>query len=111
MIEVVSYPRPVKAESIKLVKIRYLIACLTVAVAGCADDPSDAASPITETEVDLTTMPTDPQFVCELIVSCEDGTAINESANTETGCDILREKGKTFDSPQCAWMFEKKDWM
>lgn len=97
-----------KAESIKLVKIRYLIACLIVAVAGCADDAADVASTDSATVVDLTARPLGSTLICELEVSCKDGTEINESVSTEPECDALQEQAQTFDYNQCTVIFGKE---
>jgi hypothetical protein len=97
-----------RAKSIKPMKICYLIACLIVAVSGCADDSPDGPRTAKETAVDLTTRPLGSALMCELEVSCKDGTEINESVSTEPECDALQEQAQTFDYNQCTVIFGKE---
>ena len=65
---------------------------------GAADAQAAAAA---EAALDLPARSTESKLVCELIVSCKDGTEVNESLSSEAECDALREKAQTFDYEHC----------
>ncbi|MBT5334018.1 MAG: hypothetical protein HOL49_08455, partial [Gammaproteobacteria bacterium] len=54
---------------------------------GAADAQAAAAA---EAALDLPARSTESKLVCELIVSCKDGTEVRESVISEAECDALR---------------------
>jgi hypothetical protein len=89
-------------------KLRYLAASLMIAVAGCADGTSGLSSTTKEAALDLPTRSTESKLVCELIVSCKDGTEVKESVSSEAECDALQEKAQTYDYDHCQVKLESK---
>ena len=90
-------------------KLRYLSAALLIAVVGCADDSSDVASANSEAVLDITVMPRESKLVCELTVSCKDGTEINESESTESECAVLEARAQDFDRDTCDVILMKEE--
>jgi hypothetical protein len=90
-------------------KLRYLAASLMIAVAGCADGTSGLSSTTKEAALDLPTRSTESKLVCELIVSCKDGTEVKELVSSEAECGALQEKARTFDYDQCQVSFQKEE--
>lgn len=89
-------------------KLRYLAASLMIAVAGCADGTSGLSSTTKEAALDLPTRSTESKLVCELIVSCKDGTEVKESVSSGAECDALQEKAQTYDYDHCQVKLESK---
>lgn len=65
---------------------------------GAADAQATAAA---QAALDPPTISIEFKTVCELIVSCKDGTEVKESLSSEAECDALREKAQTFDYEHC----------
>ena len=65
---------------------------------GAADAQAAAAA---EAALDLPARSTESKLVCELIVSCKDGTEVRRSVISEAECDALREKAQSFDYDHC----------
>ena len=78
-------------------------------VAACGGGSSSSGAADAQTALDPSAISTESKLVCELIVSCKDGTEVRESVISEAECDALREKAQTFDYDQCAVDFRKKE--
>jgi len=89
-------------------KLRYLAASLMIAVAGCADGTSGLSSTTKEAALDPPAISTESKLVCELIVSCKDGTEVKELVSSEAECDALQEKAQTYDYDHCQVKLESK---
>jgi len=89
-------------------KARYLIACLTVAIIGCSDKATEGSTAAPTNEGNSAISQPDTELACELTVSCEDGTEIDESVSSESDCAQLESKARGYDQAACQVMLEIK---
>ena len=79
-----------------------MIATLTACGGGSSSSgAADAQATAAQAALDPPAIITESKLVCELIVSCKDGTEVRESVISEAECDALREKAQTFDYDHC----------
>ena len=91
-----------------------ILLATAVLVAACGGGSSssgaaDAQATAAQAALDPPAISTESKLVCELIVSCKDGTEVKELVSREAECDALQEKAQTFDYDQCQVNFQKEE--
>ena len=94
-------------------KLLILLATVML-VAACGGGSSssgaaDAQATAAQAALDPPAIITESTLVCELIVSCKDGTEVKELVSSEAECGALQEKARTFDYDQCQVSFQKEE--
>jgi hypothetical protein len=90
-----------------------ILLATAVLVAACGGGSSssgaaDAQATAAQAALDPPAISTESKLVCELIVSCKDGTEVKELVSSEAECDALQEKAQTYDYDHCQVKLESK---